>query len=112
MERHIAGGEDTKVPVQGHDPFIGIQYVPPDLFKLWEMKDPIKNFEHFLIESGVLKEIEIGDIRNAFKEKIESEYGFANNCGCRTYSPCLPGYCSSAANQRIPRTAHSAPVLS
>ncbi|MGB2703574.1 MAG: thiamine pyrophosphate-dependent dehydrogenase E1 component subunit alpha, partial [Chitinophagaceae bacterium] len=59
--------------MRGHEEASGVKYVPQDLFKLWEMKDPIKNYEKFLIESGVLKEIQIGDIRNEFKEKIESE---------------------------------------
>ncbi|MEO7982672.1 MAG: dehydrogenase E1 component subunit alpha/beta [Bacteroidota bacterium] len=59
--------------MRGHEEASGTKYVPGDLFKLWEMKDPIKNYERFLIENDVLKEIEIGDIRNEFKDKIESE---------------------------------------
>ncbi|MFZ1535228.1 MAG: dehydrogenase E1 component subunit alpha/beta [Chitinophagaceae bacterium] len=59
--------------MRGHEEASGTKYVPQDLFKLWEMKDPIKNYEKFLIESGVLKEIQIADIRNEFKNKIESE---------------------------------------
>ena len=59
--------------MRGHEEASGVKYVPQDLFKLWEMKDPIKNYEKFLIESGVLKEIQIADIRNEFKNKIESE---------------------------------------
>ena len=59
--------------MRGHEEASGVKYVPQDLFKLWEMKDPIKNYEKFLIESGVLKEIRIADIRNEFKDKIESE---------------------------------------
>ena len=59
--------------MRGHEEASGVKYVPQDLFKLWEMKDPIKNYEQFLIESNVLKEIQIADIRNEFKDKIESE---------------------------------------
>ena len=59
--------------MRGHEEASGTKYVPPDLFKLWEMKDPVKNYERFLIGSGVLKEIQIADIRNEFKDKIESE---------------------------------------
>ena len=65
--------------MRGHEEASGVKYVPQDLFKLWEMKDPIKNYEKFLIESGVLKEIQIGDIRNEFKEKIESELAIGSN---------------------------------
>ena len=65
--------------MRGHEEASGTKYVPQDLFKLWEMKDPIKNYENFLIESGVIKEIQIGDIRNEFKEKIESELAIGAN---------------------------------
>ena len=65
--------------MRGHEEASGTKYVPPDLFKLWEMKDPIKNYERFLIESGILKEIEIADIRNEFKDKIESELAIGSN---------------------------------
>jgi 2-oxoisovalerate dehydrogenase E1 component len=37
------------------------------------MKDPVRNFEQYLITSGVLKEKEVENIKNEFKEKIESE---------------------------------------
>ncbi len=59
--------------MRGHEEASGIKYVSPDLFRLWEQKDPIKTYEHYLMESGVLKEIEVADIRNEFKDKIESE---------------------------------------
>jgi len=65
--------------MRGHEEASGVKYVPQDLFKLWEMKDPIKNYEKFLIESDVLKEIQIGDIRNEFKEKIENELAIGAN---------------------------------
>ena len=67
--------------MRGHEEASGTKYVPPELFKLWEMKDPIKNYERFLIEAGVIKEMGIAAIRNECKEKIESELaiGFATN---------------------------------
>jgi 2-oxoisovalerate dehydrogenase E1 component len=59
--------------MRGHEEASGTKYVPQDLFRLWEQKDPIKNYEHFLIESGVFNEMKVADIRNEFKDKIESE---------------------------------------
>jgi 2-oxoisovalerate dehydrogenase E1 component len=59
--------------MRGHEEASGVKYVPQDLFKLWEMKDPIKNYEQFLMETGILNETKIAEIRNEFKEKIESE---------------------------------------
>ena len=59
--------------MRGHEEASGTKYVPQDLFRLWEQKDPIKNYELYLIESGVFTEMKVADIRNEFKEKIESE---------------------------------------
>jgi 2-oxoisovalerate dehydrogenase E1 component len=59
--------------MRGHEEASGTKYVPPQLFDLWEMKDPVKTYEKFLIESGVLNEMKVAEIRNEFKEKIESE---------------------------------------
>ena len=59
--------------MRGHEEASGTKYVPPELFKIWEMKDPIKNYERYLIESGVLGEMQVAEIKNEFKDKIESE---------------------------------------
>ncbi len=67
--------------MRGHEEASGTKYVPTDLFKLWEMKDPIKNYERFLLEEGVIKEIQIADIRNEFKDKIESELAAGFSAG-------------------------------
>ncbi len=59
--------------MRGHEEASGTKYVPPKLFELWEKKDPVKNFERWLIASGIINEMQVADIRNEFKEKIESE---------------------------------------
>ncbi len=59
--------------MRGHEEASGTKYVPQDLFKIWELKDPIKNFERYLVEQGVMNEMKVADIRNEFKDKIESE---------------------------------------
>jgi 2-oxoisovalerate dehydrogenase E1 component len=59
--------------MRGHEEASGTKYVPQDLFRLWEQKDPIKNYERFLIEAGVMNEMKVAEIRNEFKDKIESE---------------------------------------
>jgi 2-oxoisovalerate dehydrogenase E1 component len=59
--------------MRGHEEASGTKYVPGELFKEWEQKDPIKNFERFLIEQRVLTELQVADIRNEFKSTIESE---------------------------------------
>jgi len=65
--------------MRGHEEASGTKYVPQDLFKLWEMKDPIRNYEQFLLDSQVLTETAIAGIRDEFKEKIESELAIGSN---------------------------------
>ncbi|MBS1919759.1 MAG: dehydrogenase E1 component subunit alpha/beta [Bacteroidetes bacterium] len=65
--------------MRGHEEASGTKYVPNKLFELWELKDPIKNYEQWLIENNVLNEIKVAEIRNEFKEKIESEIALGFN---------------------------------
>ena len=59
--------------MRGHEEASGVKYVPKELFELWEQKDPIKNFESFLITSHILKEDEVIEIKATIKEKIEQD---------------------------------------
>lgn len=59
--------------MRGHEEASGTKYVPPELFKLWEQKDPISNFEKYLLDQEVLTTASVEGIRNEFREKIESE---------------------------------------
>jgi 2-oxoisovalerate dehydrogenase E1 component len=65
--------------MRGHEEASGTKYVPPELFKIWELRDPVKNFEEYLKLSGVADEITIDKIKNEFKEKIESELAIGFN---------------------------------
>src|SRR6476659_52466 len=40
--------------MRGHEEASGVKYVPKEMFEQWIEKDPIKNFERFLIEEKVL----------------------------------------------------------
>ena len=59
--------------MRGHEEASGTKYVPAELFTTWEQKDPIKNYERYIIEQGVLTNFDVADIRNEFKQKIEAE---------------------------------------
>ena len=65
--------------MRGHEEASGTKYVPQELFKIWELKDPIKNYEKYLIDSGVMNEINVAGIKNEFKDKIESELAIGFN---------------------------------
>ena len=59
--------------MRGHEEASGTKYVPPELFKIWELKDPVKNYEEYIKSTGIISEEGIQQIRNEFKEKIEEE---------------------------------------
>ena len=59
--------------MRGHEEASGVKYVPAELFELWAQKDPIKNFEEYLLEKGILSASIIANTRVEFKEKIESD---------------------------------------
>lgn len=59
--------------MRGHEEASGTKYVPQNLFEEWSFKDPIKNFETFLIAGKVLSAEEIENIHEEQKQKIESE---------------------------------------
>jgi len=59
--------------MRGHEEASGTKYVPKELFEEWGKKDPIKNYEQWLVKEGVISEMAIADIRNDYKAYIESE---------------------------------------
>ncbi len=63
--------------MRGHEEASGTKYVPKELFEEWGRKDPIKNYEQFLIETGVITEMQVADLRNSYREQIESELQIA-----------------------------------
>ena len=70
--------ECTTFRMRGHEEASGIKYVPPELFDLWAKKDPVKNYEAFLLEKNILTAVQIENIKTAIKEHIESELKIAN----------------------------------
>ncbi len=57
--------------MRGHEEASGTKYVPKELFETWGKKDPVINYEKFLIEESVITQPEIDEIRNEFKNEIE-----------------------------------------
>ena len=65
--------------MRGHEEASGTKYVPKELFEEWEKKDPVKNFEQYLVAGHVLTGTKIDQIRNETKSYIETELGIAYN---------------------------------
>ncbi len=58
--------------MRGHEEASGTKYVPKELMDAWSLKDPIARYEAYLLETGVLTEETIGDIRRAIKAEIDA----------------------------------------
>ncbi|WP_207511342.1 alpha-ketoacid dehydrogenase subunit alpha/beta [Longitalea luteola] len=59
--------------MRGHEEASGTKYVPQYLFEVWEMKDPIKNFEKFLLSKHVLSQEVMDSIHQDLKDYIDVE---------------------------------------
>ncbi|CAG0908144.1 unnamed protein product, partial [Cyprideis torosa] len=59
--------------MRGHEEASGTKYVPQELMDLWAAKDPISNYENWLLEEGILNETEIQTFRKDLKQAIESD---------------------------------------
>ncbi len=57
--------------MRGHEEASGTKYVPKELLETWGKKDPLNNFEKYLLEEGVLDEKMIEDFRSEIKTEIE-----------------------------------------
>ena len=59
--------------MRGHEEASGTKYVPKELFEMWAEKDPVKNFEEFLLSQNAVSGAEIEAIREEIKQHIDSE---------------------------------------
>lgn len=58
--------------MRGHEEASGVKYVPKEMFEKWIEKDPIKNYERFLVNESVLTNLQIAEIKNEIKSYIDS----------------------------------------
>ncbi|MFT4061524.1 MAG: dehydrogenase E1 component subunit alpha/beta [Edaphocola sp.] len=57
--------------MRGHEEASGTKYVPPELLEQWAKKDPVKNFERYLIDEKILTAAAIDQIGKAISKEIE-----------------------------------------
>jgi 2-oxoisovalerate dehydrogenase E1 component len=55
--------------MRGHEEASGTKYVPQELFEEWAQKDPVENYEKWLMQEGILDE----EARLRFRETIKRE---------------------------------------
>jgi 2-oxoisovalerate dehydrogenase E1 component len=57
--------------MRGHEEASGTKYVPKELMETWAKKDPVDNYEKYLLQQNVLDEKQIESIRKKLKKQIE-----------------------------------------
>lgn len=56
--------------MRGHEEASGTKYVPKELMETWAKKDPLDNFERWLLEEGILSEAHRQAVRERYKKDI------------------------------------------
>jgi 2-oxoisovalerate dehydrogenase E1 component len=56
--------------VRGHEEASGTKYVPGDLQKEWALRDPIDNYERYLIENQIITQDYIDSFKKSFKADV------------------------------------------
>ena len=65
--------------MRGHEEASGTKYVPMELIDEWGMRDPLTNYENFLVAEGILSDKEIEGYRVEFKQEIDKNLEIAFN---------------------------------
>lgn len=80
---HVRGGKGPAVVecktfrVRGHSEADKADYVPKELLEEWLKKDPIKRFEQYLTEEGILAEARKAEIEGKVKATVDDAVRFA-----------------------------------
>src|SRR5688572_14982691 len=58
--------------MRGHEEASGTKYVPKELMDLWAKKDPLENYEQYLLKEGVIDTSFVESARKEIKKEIEA----------------------------------------
>ncbi len=65
--------------MHGHEEASGTKYYPEGLQDTWKLKDPVDNFENYLVAEKVLSSTEIEDIHKEISDQINRDWVAAEN---------------------------------
>lgn len=65
--------------MHGHEEASGTKYVPKALLEKWKKRDPISNYENYLLKEGILTPNQIEQIRSSIKVAIDKGLKIAYN---------------------------------
>ncbi len=57
--------------MRGHEEASGTKYVPQELMDEWAKKDPIENYEKWLLKEGILSEAHIKALKDRYKKDVQ-----------------------------------------
>lgn len=60
--------------MRGHEEASGTKYVPKALMEEWAKKDPINNYEQYLLQKGILSESDVANIKAEIKKEINKAW--------------------------------------
>jgi 2-oxoisovalerate dehydrogenase E1 component len=64
--------------MRGHEEASGVKYVPPELIEAWDKKDPLRNYEQYLLQEGILTEEIITSLRSENEKLIQQHLDITN----------------------------------
>jgi 2-oxoisovalerate dehydrogenase E1 component len=60
--------------MRGHEEASGTKYVPKELMDEWAKKDPVENFEKFLLDEKVIDGKQVEEIKSTIKKEVVDEW--------------------------------------
>ncbi len=57
--------------MRGHEEASGTKYVPKELMDEWAKKDPIENYEKWLLKEGILEETFVKSLKEGYKKAVQ-----------------------------------------
>ena len=65
--------------IRGHEEASGTKYVPTELIEVWKKKDPIKNYEDYLLSNQIVSNDFIKQLKKEINEEINSSWKIAED---------------------------------
>ncbi len=65
--------------MRGHEEASGVKYVPKELLDAWALKDPLDNYERYLLGEGILTEDMAAQIRSDLKAEINAAWNITDS---------------------------------
>ncbi len=63
--------------MRGHEEASGVKYVPKELLESWAQKDPLVNFEHYLLDEKVIDTAFVTNAKKKIKKEIDDALAIA-----------------------------------